>query len=259
MPAFSSSASFTTSSHLLKSRFLPVCLHISRRHGCQFICHESFFCRSSTCTGLSQSSRPFPARPATLHTVGSAMASGSFQEHLLDATFPFEHDVDISLGDYATLLDITSQVWGDGTGMGCYPLSDISTPLQPMVTTNGDAHQGGDVAMLDVPLFQCAPRTDRAPTAIIQPHVVLPEVSHAILNDIHMQEIRDLRDSSNACDRTASRDHTRSSACPLHHQYATTEDWNRQRGLFTKLYLEENKTLNEVKSILKEQYGFNAT
>ena len=48
-------------------------------------------------------------------------------------------------------------------------------------------------------------------------------------------------------------------ADPQQTQYATAEDWNRHRETFTKLYLEESKTLNEVMSIMKEQYGFKAT
>jgi Clr5 domain len=36
-------------------------------------------------------------------------------------------------------------------------------------------------------------------------------------------------------------------------------DWERHRDLIMKLYLEEGKTLMEVKSILQKQHGFEAT
>ena len=187
------------------------------------------------------------------------MASSSFQECPLDANFPFEYDSDMFLADHATLPDATSQVSGGVTDVGCYlPFYD-NTPLQPVATTNMGALQGGDVAMMDVPVFQCAPQTEPTSTAITQAHVVLPGRSHPALNDTHMQEVPVFDDSSNAWDMSANQDHPSSSTRPLHIRYPTMEDWNRHRGLFTKLYLEENKTLNEVKSILKEQYGFNAT
>jgi len=36
-------------------------------------------------------------------------------------------------------------------------------------------------------------------------------------------------------------------------------DWDRHRDLIMKLYLEEGKTLVEVKAILYKQHGFDAT
>lgn len=40
---------------------------------------------------------------------------------------------------------------------------------------------------------------------------------------------------------------------------ATEQDWNAQKGLIKRLYLEENKTLNEVMEILRRDHHFKAT
>ncbi len=42
-------------------------------------------------------------------------------------------------------------------------------------------------------------------------------------------------------------------------KHPSTEDWNRIKPIFTKLYSKENKTLKEVKAILEREHGFYAT
>ena len=42
-------------------------------------------------------------------------------------------------------------------------------------------------------------------------------------------------------------------------KHPSTEDWNRIRPIFTKLYSKENKTLKEVKAILEREHDFFAT
>ena len=41
-------------------------------------------------------------------------------------------------------------------------------------------------------------------------------------------------------------------------RYSTGEDWTMHRSTIARLYIEENKTLKEVMSIMKHSYGFNA-
>jgi hypothetical protein len=39
----------------------------------------------------------------------------------------------------------------------------------------------------------------------------------------------------------------------------TPQDWNEQRCLVKRLYLDENRTLKEVMSIMERNHGFKAT
>lgn len=39
----------------------------------------------------------------------------------------------------------------------------------------------------------------------------------------------------------------------------STEEWKKKRGLITKLYFEEGKTLKEVRSILEKDHDFKPT
>lgn len=41
--------------------------------------------------------------------------------------------------------------------------------------------------------------------------------------------------------------------------WATTQDWEDQRPTITRLYFDENKTLNEVIQIMKREHGFLGT
>ncbi len=41
--------------------------------------------------------------------------------------------------------------------------------------------------------------------------------------------------------------------------YPTGEDWTAYRSTIAQLYVEENRTLSEVMSIMKHRYGFNGT
>jgi hypothetical protein len=44
-----------------------------------------------------------------------------------------------------------------------------------------------------------------------------------------------------------------------HTQYATADDWKKYRSEITKLYCDDNKTLSEVRAVMRKRYGFNAT
>ena len=42
-------------------------------------------------------------------------------------------------------------------------------------------------------------------------------------------------------------------------QIFTAQDWEDQKENITRLYVEENRTLREVKSLIQDQYGLRAT
>jgi hypothetical protein len=39
----------------------------------------------------------------------------------------------------------------------------------------------------------------------------------------------------------------------------STEEWKQKRGLITRLYFEQGKTLKEVRSILEQEHNFKPT
>lgn len=188
------------------------------------------------------------------------MAEGEWSHHCLpESTITSEHGTDVAFADDVNMLDATNQAFGYAADAESYiPFSHI-TPLPPAAAARFGALHEGDVINLDVPAVQGTSQMDPPPPATTLPHCPPPEMTYSALNDTPLQRAPGLHISSNTCKTTVGQDDVKGNADPQQTQYATAEDWNRHRETFTKLYLEENKTLNEVMSIMKEQYGFKAT
>ena len=191
---------------------------------------------------------------------------GCFQEYLLDPAYNYGHDPVVCFGDDvtmldATMLDATDQASGSLMDMqGCVPY-DRTTHLRPVrhINVNANASFEDVVAMLDAPAIQRTPRTNVTPTASAPPNGPPAELTYSGLDDVRMQKAPVLDSLSRTCDMSTSERPRNSFTRPTQTQYAAVGDWERNRALLTKLYREENKTLEEVKFIMKEQYGFNAT
>ena len=52
---------------------------------------------------------------------------------------------------------------------------------------------------------------------------------------------------------------TSSQSLPRPSYPPTSKDWEAYRAFFTQMYIVENRTLNDVMTIMKEQYDFRAT
>lgn len=46
---------------------------------------------------------------------------------------------------------------------------------------------------------------------------------------------------------------------PVPNKHPTADDWEAYRTIFKGLYLDKDLTLNEIRSFMKEKYGFNAS
>jgi hypothetical protein len=176
--------------------------------------------------------------------------AGCFQEHLLDPAFPFELSQNISFGDDVMMLDAVDQA--DAS------LIDNGGHL-PYDEVNFNASYEDSMAMLDAPAFQCTPHMDFTPAAITQSCLLSSETRNPGLGEVTIQETPVFRSAPETSDTSRNESHMNSTAFPTQFRYATAEDWERNRALFTWLYRDQNMTLKDVKAIMREKFGFNAT
>lgn len=187
--------------------------------------------------------------------------SGGFQEHLPVPAFPFERVQNTSFGGGVTMLDVMDEVLGSMMDMGGYLPDEHTTHHVPAVPVGGEGLAGcqDGMAMLDAPAFQRTPQADFTPTAIAQSYLLSPETRNPGLGEVRTPKAPVFRSPLEASDISRNESHTNSMASPIQVRYATAQDWERYRTLFTRLYRDENMTLKDVKSIMRERYGFNAT
>jgi hypothetical protein len=125
------------------------------------------------------------------------------------------------------------------------------------VTSNARYNNG--MPVLDAPIVQNTPHVDATPRARAASDDLASGTKYSGPDNTHMQERRVIRAPLGTCAAKAGESRTTNLTLPIQNRYATAEDWERHRALFEYLYRDENKTLKEVMSIMKERYGFNAT
>jgi hypothetical protein len=186
---------------------------------------------------------------------------GGFQEHFLNPAFPFDLSQDISSRDDVTMFDAVDQAGASLTDNGGHLPYDEITSLLPdfPIEANFNASYEDGVATLDVLAFQCTPHVDFTPAAITHSCLLSPEIRNPGLGEVTMQEAPVFRSAPETSDMSRNESHMNSMAFPTQFRYATAEDWERNRALFTWLYRDQNMTLKDVKAIMREKYGFNAT
>jgi len=187
--------------------------------------------------------------------------AGGFQEHFLNPAFPFDLFQDISSRDDVTMFDAVDQAGASLTDIGGHLLYDEITPLLPdfPIEANFNASYEDDMATLDAPAFQCTPHVDFTPAAIAQACFLSPEIRNPGLGEVTMQEAPAFRSAPETSDMPRNESNMNSMAFPTQPRYATAEDWERNRALFTRLYCDQNMTLKDVRAIMRERHGFNAT
>jgi hypothetical protein len=186
---------------------------------------------------------------------------GGFQEHLLVPAFPFERIQNTSFGDDVMMLDAMDEVLGSMMDMESYLPDEHTAHHVPAVPLGGEGRAGcqNGMAMLDTPAFQRTPQADFTPGAIAQSYLLSPETRNPGLGEAYTPKALVFRSAPEASDISRNESHMNSVASPIQVRYATAQDWEWYRALFTRLYCDENMTLEDVKSIMKEKYGFNAT
>jgi hypothetical protein len=187
--------------------------------------------------------------------------AGGFQEHLLDPAFPFELSQDIPFRNDVMMLDAMGQADASLTDNDGHLPYDEITPFPPEfpIEANFNASYENSMATLDAPAFQCTPHVDLTPAAITQSCLLSPEIRNPGLGEVTMQEAPVFQSAPETSDISRNESRMNSMALPTQFRHATAEDWERNRALFTSLYRDQNMTLKEVKAIMREKYGFNAT
>jgi hypothetical protein len=125
------------------------------------------------------------------------------------------------------------------------------------ITLNASCNNG--MPSLDASAVWSTPHVDTTPRAGAESGHLALGITYSVLDNARMQEGPKIHAPSDNCGMKASESRMTNLALPIQTRYATAEDWERHRALITQLYRDENKTLEEVKSIMKERYSFTAT
>jgi hypothetical protein len=183
-----------------------------------------------------------------------------FQDHLFDPAFLSEPDSYLCFGDDMTMFDVPDQTVDSLPDTGGLHYDNYANLMQ-MLPSDVSADAGYSDAMLAIaaPAFPSTREVDNMLNVGIQPHLRPPRIAYLETGDVNVQEAPVAQVHPEVPDGTIKDSNMTGLIFPVRTRYATADDWERHRALFTRLYRDENKTLKEVKSIMKEKYGFNAT
>ena len=159
-------------------------------------------------------------------------------------------------GDVSMYETTDWTTWQVDQAERCYHDIDSADmlPMYPVGVNNG-------LATGDVSTFMAS--LDGSDPALIAPDLYPSDVR--LLNQKSFEEDVQMRETSNCQSRIDSHPPAISDSSnrilklPARNRYPTTEDWEFYRPILTRLYRDENRTLEEVKSIMKATYGFHAT
>jgi hypothetical protein len=98
-----------------------------------------------------------------------------------------------------------------------------------------------------------------ATTAYIHPSETPFSTQHPLVEDLQMLEVLHSHSQLDSRSYAMSDSSDQVSTLPVPNRHPTTEDWEFYRPIFTRLYRDENRTLKDIKSIMRDIYGFNAT
>jgi len=114
---------------------------------------------------------------------------------------------------------------------------------------------------LDFSAFSASPeKNDTAARAFhVHPSEQPVSTQHLLVEDLRIIEAPHSHYQMISPSIATNDSSNRFKALPLRSPCSNTDNWKLYRPTFTRLYRDENRTLKEVKSIMKDIYGFNAT
>jgi hypothetical protein len=189
-----------------------------------------------------------------------ANGGGGFQDNLFSPVFLSEPDSYLCFGDDATMFDIPAEEVGSMLHAGDIDYDNCANfvPIFPS-DLNFNASYCKSMATITAPAFQNTGEAGIIPEVVTSLNLLPPEINRLEIDYVLVQETPVVQAYSDALDETSNTIHTTGLTLPIQNRYATREEWERHRRLFTQLYRDENKTLKEVRSIMKDKYAFNAT
>jgi hypothetical protein len=189
------------------------------------------------------------------------MAGGwAFQEQFGQAFLP---DLDPYLfpGDGLAIFDVLNEAVDSTLGTGGLDNDDNYANPPPNVRSyvSANVSYGGAMFAIATPAFPSTHEVDSMPELVIPSHVRPPRIVYPETNYVNVHEAPVAQGPREVPDEIVQDSNMTGLIFPARTRYATAEDWERYRPLFTRLYRDENKSLKKVRSIMKEKYGFNAT
>jgi hypothetical protein len=207
---------------------------------------------------------PFWSSPdfsAQTYTARPVMANGGgFQENLSGPAFLSEPDPYLCFDGDVTMFDVPAEEGGSMLDTGGIHYDICANPL-PMLPSDvsADATYADAVLAIPAPAFTSTQEVDNIAEVGIQSRLPPPNIADPEPGDVNVQEAPVAQVHPELPDETIEDTNTTGLIFPVRTRYATAEDWEHHRAMFTRLYLDEKKTLKEVKSIMKDKYGFIAT
>lgn len=185
---------------------------------------------------------------------------GDCQGHLFGQAVLSEPDSYLCFGDDVAMCDVLDDAIDVMLDTGGFHDDNCANLMQMLPSDiSVDASYSDAMLAIAAPAFPSTRDVDNMPEVGIQPHLRPPRIAYPETRDINVQEAPAAQVPLDVPDGTIEDSNMTGLIFPVRTRYATAEDWERYRALFTRLYRDENKPLKEVKSIMKEKYGFNAT
>ena len=180
------------------------------------------------------------------------MANGEdCQGHLFGRAVMSEPDSYLCFGDDVAMCDDPDEAIDVMLDTGGFH-DDNCANLMPMLPSDINV-------AIAAPAFPSTRNVDNMPEVGIQPHLRPLRIADPETRDTNVQEAPAAQVPPDVPGGTIEDSNMTGLIFSVRTRYATAEDWEHYRALFTRLYRDENKTLKDVKSIMKEKYGFNAT
>jgi hypothetical protein len=185
---------------------------------------------------------------------------GDYQGHLFSQAVLSEPDSCLCFGDDVAMCDVPDEAVDIMLDTGGFHDDNCANPMQMWPSDiSVDASYSDAMLAIAAPAFPSTQEVDNIPDVAIQPHFRPPRSAYPEIGGVDIQDAPVVQVHPEVPDGTIKDSNMIGFIFPVRNQYATAEDWDRHRALFTRLYCDKNKTLKEVKSIMKEKYGFNAT
>ena len=168
------------------------------------------------------------------------------------------------LDDIATMLEPMYWTPSHNMDLGSWlPQRDSIEDQLPLSVHNdlGTTYHFEGLTEFDIPDFPHIPELNAMRTSATSTH--LPEqsfaIQHSAMVDIQMSNVLHSFGQLDSSVHPTIDLPQQNLTFPLRSQHPNAEDWEFYRTTITQLYLEENRTLKDVKAIMKDTYGFNAT
>jgi hypothetical protein len=178
-------------------------------------------------------------------------------------SFPSNQGFDADPYDGAAISEHMQLTTWENVDRGLFLPPRHSTNIQQTFSIKSDLgtlYNDGSTT-LDFSAFSASPeKTDTAARAFhVHPSEQPVSTQHLLVEDLRIIETPHSYSQMISPSIATNDSSNQFKTLPLRNPCPNTEDWEFYRPIFTQLYRDQNRTLKEVKSIMKDIYGFNAS